>query len=81
MIADVSRTQRSRRFQRAGSYEKGTPTIHLTRHTVACTLLANGTDLETVRDWLGHADISTMSIYLDTTDERKRRASQALSFA
>ena len=67
-------------FQKAGLYEKGTPTIHLIRHTVACTLLGNGTDLETVSDWLGHADISTTSIYLHTTDERKKRASQSLNF-
>jgi integrase len=65
-------------FEKAGLYENGYPTIHLIRHTVACTLLANGTDLETVRDWLGHADVSTTSIYLHTTNERKRRAAARL---
>ena len=67
-------------FEEAGVYQEGLPTLHLIRHTVACTLLANGTDLETVRDWHGHADISTTSIYLHTTDERKKRASQSLNF-
>jgi site-specific recombinase XerD len=65
-------------FQRAGLYRKGVPTLHLLRHTVAATLLNNGTDLETVREWLGHADISTTSIYLHTTDARKRAAVEAL---
>ena len=55
-------------FQAAGVFEKGTPTIHLIRHTVACTLLANGTDLETLRDWLSHTEISTTSVYLHSMD-------------
>jgi integrase len=68
-------------FEKAGVYERGRPTIHLIRHTVACTLLANGTDLETVRDWLGHADIATTSVYLHSTDERKRHAAETLQLA
>ncbi len=66
-------------FEEAGLYEKGRSTIHLIRHTVASMLLSNGTDLETVRDWLGHADISTTGIYLSTTDKRKREAAAKLS--
>ena len=65
-------------FERAGVYEKGTPTIHLIRHTVACMLLSNGPDLETVRDWLGHANIATTRIYLHSTSERKREAALRL---
>jgi integrase/recombinase XerD len=65
-------------FERAGLYRRGTPTLHQIRHTVASTLLANGTDLETVRDWLGHSDISTTSVYLHTTDDRKRAAAVRL---
>jgi integrase/recombinase XerD len=68
-------------FERAEVYEKGTSTIHRIRHTVACTLLSNGTDLETVRDWLGHADVSTTSIYLHTTDQRKKEAARRLQLA
>jgi integrase len=66
-------------FEEAGLYEKGEATIHLIRHSVASTLLSNGTDLETVRDWLGHADISTTGIYLSTTDKRRREAASKLS--
>jgi integrase len=66
-------------FEEAELYEKGEATIHLIRHSVASTLLSNGTDLETVRDWLGHADISTTGIYLSTTDKRRREAASKLS--
>ena len=66
-------------FEKAGVYQKGLPTLHLIRHTVACSLLSSGTDLETVREWLGHADISTTSIYLHTSDRRKREAAAKLA--
>lgn len=61
-------------FEEAGLYEKGEATIHLIRHTVASRLLSNGTDLETVREWLGHADISTTALYLHSSDQRKKAA-------
>jgi integrase/recombinase XerD len=42
---------------------------HALRHTAATLLLRAGTDLATVAHILGHADVSTTSIYLDTRDE------------
>ncbi len=66
-------------FEDAGLYRRGLPTLHLIRHSVACLLLTNGSDLETVREWLGHADISTTGIYLHSTDEKKREAASSLS--
>ena len=68
-------------FEAAGVYEKGTPTIHLIRHTVASTLLANGVDLETVRQWLGHSDIAVTSVYLHSSQEQQKRAQARLSEA
>lgn len=78
-VFNVCRAVR-RVFERAGLYQSGRPTIHLIRHSVASTLLQGGADLETVRDWLGHADVSTTSIYLHTTSERKRAAALLLRF-
>lgn len=42
---------------------------HALRHTAATLLLRSGTDIATVAHILGHADVSTTSVYLDTRDE------------
>jgi site-specific recombinase XerD len=47
---------------------------HALRHTFAVSLLEAGVDLETIRDLLGHASISTTSIYLHCTTQRKKAA-------
>jgi integrase/recombinase XerD len=60
-------------FQTAGIYEKGKLT-HAVRHTVATRMLQQGVDLETVRDVLGHADVTTTARYLHVVDEKKRAA-------
>jgi integrase/recombinase XerD len=60
-------------FENAGIYEKGKLT-HAIRHTVATRMLQQGVDLETVRDVLGHADVTTTARYLHVVDERKRAA-------
>ncbi len=66
-----------RAFEEAGLYEPGKGT-HALRHTVATRMLQNGIDLETVRDVLGHKDISTTALYLHAVDERKRAAADAV---
>jgi len=53
-------------------------TLHRLRHSFGTRLLHAGVDIETVRDLMGHADISTTARYLSTTDPRKRAAVAAL---
>jgi integrase len=49
-------------------------TWHTFRHTFASRLTLDGTDLVTVKELLGHADISTTMRYAHTNDETKKLA-------
>lgn len=49
-------------------------TPHVLRHTTACHLLQSGVDINTIREWLGHADISTTNIYAEIDLEMKAKA-------
>lgn len=65
-------------FKRAGLYRSGAGIVHRIRHTVATTMLANGVDLRTAQDILGHASIATTSLYLHVVDARKREAANKI---
>ena len=56
--------------QRAGITEEVTP--HTLRHCFAAHLVANGTNLQSVQEMLGHADISTTQIYINVNQEQIR---------
>jgi integrase len=67
-------TKWSRELFNAAGIERDHGTLHRLRHTFGTRLLHAGVDIETVRDLMGHADISTTGRYLSTTDPRKRAA-------
>lgn len=60
------------------SLAKKDVTPHSIRHTTAVHLIASGVDINTVRDWLGHAHISTTEIYTRADLQTKRLALEKL---
>lgn len=47
--------------------------FHDLRHTVGTRLIANGADLQTVKDYLAHSDIKTTQRYLHTVDDNMKK--------
>jgi len=52
--------------------------LHALRHTCASRLLNKGVDIVTIRDWLGHADISTTMIYAHLAPNKLTHAAAIL---
>ena len=66
-------------FQMADLYvPKRKPGLHMLRRTFASQLLERGADIETVRDLMGHWDISVTAAYLGTNDRKRRSAVELL---
>ena len=56
------------------------PSPHTIRHTTATHLLNSGTDINTVRNWLGHASIDTTNIYAEISMDQKIKALKKCEF-
>jgi len=50
--------------------------VHTLRHTMATHHVARGTDLKTIQETLGHADLATTSIYVSLAKKAQRQALQ-----
>ncbi len=48
--------------------------VHTLRHTMATHHVANGTDLKTVQETLGHTSLAMTSIYVSLAKTAQRKA-------
>lgn len=70
--ADILEKYTTRAARRIPALAKCRVTPHCLRHSCAVALLQAGIDVTLIRDYLGHASITTTNIYLSTNVEAKR---------
>jgi site-specific recombinase XerD len=63
----------------APSIAKKNVSPHTIRHTTACHLYEAGTDINTIRAWLGHASVNTTNIYTEVSMQTKEAAVKSLT--
>lgn len=66
------------RIRRSAGLEGTDIVIHSLRHQGASMMLASGVDLATVRDILGHADITTSQRYIHTSGQSLRSGADSI---
>lgn len=80
MIHPQSPTAYLRRFGQKYGIEDLHP--HKLRHTMATLSIANGADVKSVSDKLGHSNVSiTLEVYTHANEEAQQRANNALAEA
>ena len=67
-----------KRAEKAGIKKRVHP--HLLRHTYGSHLAMAGVDLPTIKELMGHSDISTTMIYMHLHPEHLQKAVNKLSF-
>ena len=79
LVVEASRVNVPHAFTLAGLNDpEKKPGLHMLRRTFATRMLQKGVDLETVRQLMGHADITTTQRYLGSDDATKRAAVEKL---
>ncbi|AQA20029.1 hypothetical protein BST95_19065 [Halioglobus japonicus] len=67
------------RLRKAAGLDQTGIVVHSLRHHAASSMIASGTDLATVRDILGHADISTTEKYLHASGQSLRQGTDNIA--
>ena len=65
---------------RMPSLKKKKVSPHTIRHTTAMHLLQSGVEINVIRSWLGHVDISTTNCYIEIDMAMKQKALKACEF-